>query len=158
MKKGFGLIEVVAAAVVLGFLLVGLATLQKGNRDSIIRVRARDAANIVAQDIIDSLSALGSASVPAGTFTDIQRTRDFVGSPSRMLNNSINVPVTYNITVNVRPANDEQVVDSRTAFMEALGASNTLNVRHQLAKHVDINVNWDFKRSSQSINVSSVIR
>jgi prepilin-type N-terminal cleavage/methylation domain-containing protein len=58
-KKGFGLIEVMIAAVVLGFLIVGLTRLQMGNRETILRVRDRDAANFIAQHVLDSISALG---------------------------------------------------------------------------------------------------
>ncbi|MCL2102153.1 MAG: hypothetical protein FWH22_10635, partial [Fibromonadales bacterium] len=66
MKKGFGIIEVVAAAVVLAFLLVGLNIMQKGNREAVLRIRARDAAQIVAQDFLDSLNRLGVSSVNTG--------------------------------------------------------------------------------------------
>jgi len=175
MKRGFGLIEVLAAAVILGFLLIGLNTLQKGNRESILRVRARDAANVVAQDIIDSLSAIGSASVTVGERKcpndydethDLCRTRIFTGTPSKILNNSMDIPVQYRIAVDVKPANQNQVAEHKTEYQQALatsGPSNSaaadyLNLSHQFAKQVEVTVNWKFKNSDQSINVSSVIR
>jgi len=167
MKHGFGLIEVIAASLVLAFLLIGLNTLQKGNRESILRIRARDAANVVAQDIIDSISAMGSASVSIGERKcpdvydeehDLCRTRIFTGSTSRKPNSSINVPMQYQVMVNVRPTNTNLVVNDSTEFMKALGNNNNFNVKHQIAKQVDITVNWKFKNSDQSINVSSVIR
>ena len=186
-KSGFGLIEVLAAAVVLAFLLVGLNLMQKGNRESILRVRARDAANVVAQDIIDSISALGSASVamnpttngpwtckrnsngiPEGTPEEISlcRERTFTGSVSRQLKDTMRVTVPYSVTVDVRPENHLQDhaagydQNDRTAYIEAASGSggSNLSARHQFAKQVDVTVNWKFKNSDQSINVSAVVR
>jgi prepilin-type N-terminal cleavage/methylation domain-containing protein len=153
MKRGFGLLEVLVAAVVLAFLLVGLNLLQKGNRESILRVRARDGANEVAQDIIDSISALGSASVKAGTCdvngTDDERAlcreRTFTG----------NVTVLYSVTVDVKAP--LQVVNEETDFIKA-GGGNGLTVEHKLSKQVDVTVKWKFKNSNPSIEVSALVR
>ena len=57
--------EVLVAALVLGILYAAVSNLQKGNRDALLRIRGRDGATEVAQNIIDSLGALGLAS-----FTD----------------------------------------------------------------------------------------
>jgi len=170
MKQGFGLIEVLAAAVVLGFLLIGLNTLQKGNRESIIRIRARDAANVVAQDIIDSISAMGSASVPAnkwackgsdGIIQEATLCRE------RIFEGLIGTPkVQYSAIVDVKPANSLQMAEYQTEYQQALatsGPNNTpatgyLNLNHQFAKQIDVTVNWRFKNSDQTINISSVIR
>ena len=179
-KSGFGLIEVLAAAVVLAFLLVGLSLMQKGNRESILRVRARDAANVVAQDIIDSISALGSASVAMdptailswtcdSTGTDEEkslcRKRTFTGSVSRQLTDTMSITVPYFVTVRVRPESHLQVLaagydqnDSTAYIKAASGSGNNLSARHQFAKQVDVTVNWKFKNSDQSINVSAVVR
>jgi len=168
LKRGFGLLEVLAAAVVLAFLLVGLSLLQKGNRESILRIRARDAANVVAQDIIDSISALGSASVPDNSWSceganetseepSLCRERIFTGSTSRKMADTMGVKVLYSALVEVKAADELQVVDEKTDFMIAGGGSG-LDVGHRLSKQVDVTVNWKFKNSDQSINVSAVVR
>jgi len=171
MKRGFGLIEVIVAAIVLAFLLIALNIIQKGNRESILRVRARDAANVVAQEVIDSISSLGSASVPVNTWAcresegvaqeeSLCRTRVFTGSVSRILKDTMNIVMPYWVMVDVKPEDPLQVVNEQTSYLAALapGSSNMLSVRHQFAKHVEVTVNWKFKNSEQSINVSTVIR
>ena len=62
-KRGFGIVEVLIAAAVLGFLYTALLNLQSGNRDALLRIRGRDGATEVAQSLIDSLGALGVASL-----------------------------------------------------------------------------------------------
>ncbi|MCL2102155.1 MAG: type II secretion system GspH family protein [Fibromonadales bacterium] len=163
MKKGFGLIEVLAAAVVLGFLLVGLATLQKGNRESILRVRARDAANVIAQEVIDSLSSLGSASVRGDVCSacepdtapidgcnyaeELCKQRIFEGQPAII--STVNFRVTVDVT-----NEPEQLAKHETEYTR----ENNIDINRQFAKQVDVTVNWDFKKSTQSINMSTVIR
>ena len=166
-KSGFGLIEVLAAAVVFGFLFIGLNILQKGNREGVLRVRARDAANVIAQDVIDSISARGIASLksaprtgvcptpsnPEGENTDLCRIRDFKGEAGT-------VPIEYEVTVNVIPIpeNSTQLVDDQTEYIKALGNTSNLSVKHQIAKQIDVTVKWKFKNSDQSINVSSLVK
>lgn len=158
MKKGFGILEVIVAAVVLAFMILGLNTLQKGNRENILRVRARDMANTIAQDIIDSLSALGPASVvvtrqgecPAvQNFEDLCRKRSFDGAAG-------NVSVDYAITIGVPAVTNEQNAENQTNYSKV--SSSSMVVAHQFAKQVDITVSWQFKKSPQSISVSSVIQ
>ena len=62
-KRGFGIVEVLIAAAVLGFLYMAVLNLQGGNRDALLRIRGRDGATEVAQNLIDSLGALGIASL-----------------------------------------------------------------------------------------------
>ena len=64
-KRGIGIIEVMVAALVLGILYAAVSNLQKGNRETLLRIRGRDGATEVAQNIIDEISAQGLAS-----FTD----------------------------------------------------------------------------------------
>jgi len=161
-KRGFGLIEVIVAAVVLGFMLVGLNLLQKGNRESIIRIRARDAANAIAQEVIDSISALGAASVPKTTENippynkcDKNATPDTpTGSLCRERifkgENVGDVKVEYLVEVKVSDK-DKQKAEYETAFTNS-------GLSHQFAKQVDVTVNWKFKNSDQSINVSAIVR
>jgi prepilin-type N-terminal cleavage/methylation domain-containing protein len=156
-NQGFGLLEVLIAAVVLGFLLIGLNTLQKGNRESILRVRARDAASAIAQDVIDSISALGSASAKAragvcpaasnANTDDLCRWREFKGDAG-------NVEIAYVVNVNVKEPTPEQKAIAETEYSKATGMA----VTHQFAKQIDVTVGWKFKNAPQSISVSSVIR
>jgi len=165
-KSGFGLIEVLAAAVVFAFMFVGLNILQKGNREGILRVRARDAANVIAQDVIDSISAMGIASLKVGQQRggacpknqgdpdyDLCRKREFKGEAGT-------VPIEYAITVDVKPENNNatQLVDDQTEYIKALGNTSDLSVKHQIAKQIDVTVKWKFKNSDQSINVSSLVK
>jgi len=165
-KSGFGLIEVIAASVVFAFMFIGLNILQKGNREGVLRVRARDAANVVAQDIIDSISALGSTSLklgerkgicptasnPNGEQSDLCRKREFKGETGA-------VPIEYAVTVDVKENKEHNVSDS-TDYIRSLpsSSSNNLIVKHQTAKQVDVTVKWKFKNSDQSINVSSLVK
>jgi len=172
MKRGIGLIEVLAAAVVLAFLMIALNIAQKGNRESVLRIRARDAANVVAQDIIDSISAIGSASVPANTWaceegdgivqdSTLCRKRIFTGSSSMLLKDTSQIVVPYSAMVSVKQAEAIQIVNDSTEFMKALhnsGGTNNLKVSHQFAKHIEVTVSWKYKNSNQSVNVSSVLR
>jgi len=147
MKKGFGLLEVIIAAVVLAFLIIGLNTLQKGNRESILRIRTRDVANSIAQDVIDSISALGPASVAAGSPPPLQKIHVFDGMAG-------GVEVQYEITVNVQDATDEQKAVAETEYTKIKSVAAT----HQFAKQIDVTVAWLFKKAPQSINVSTVIQ
>jgi len=148
-KQGFGLMEVVVAAVVLGFMLIGLNTLQKGNREGILRVRARDAASSIAQSTIDSIAALGSAMIIAGGTPDTLPKTSFFESGAG------EVKIDYKVVVNV--TNDSiQAVDNSTAYTR--NNSVHLKLDEKLAKNIDVTVSWKFKGSDQSINVSTVIR
>jgi prepilin-type N-terminal cleavage/methylation domain-containing protein len=156
-KSGFGLMEVLVASVVLAFLLVGLNIMQKGNRESVLRIRARDGANIVAQNVIDSISALGPASVGLGVrgcennHADLCREHEFAGM--------VGSKVLYSVTVEVKEADRLQ---EETEFMEQIKSTNdnfnSINADHIVAKQVDVTVKWNFKSSEQSINVSSIVR
>jgi len=167
-KSGFGLIEVLAAAVVFGFLFIGLNILQKGNREGVLRVRARDAANVIAQDVIDSISTLGFSSVvegtregkcpPIDTYKDLCRTRAFDGETGSM-------KMDYAITVKVSEDPSQRVGDSKSEnyltsdyIVANSSNSNALKMERMFAKRVEVTVNWEFKKTLQSINVSAVIR
>jgi Tfp pilus assembly protein PilV len=163
MKKGFGIIEVLVAAVVLGFMIIGLNTLQKGNRESVLRVRARDAAITIAQDVIDSISAIGSASVKAGErkgkcleedkLEDLCRTSIFKSKTEE-------VKMNYEIAVDIESATAGQKAVEETDYLATFpsSSSNKPQVEHQFAKQVNVTVSWKFKNTDQSINISTVIR
>ncbi|MDR1811361.1 MAG: prepilin-type N-terminal cleavage/methylation domain-containing protein [Candidatus Fibromonas sp.] len=160
-KQGFGLMEVVIAAVVLGFMLIGLNTLQKGNREGILRVRARDAASSIAQNTIDSLAALGSAMVKVSDIPDtLSSTRFFEGGAGL-------VKIDYEVVVDVKKvkasnSTADLKVGNSTAYTDFLQSNpNTdpgFTLEDKLAKNVELTVSWDFKGSKQSINLSTVIK
>ena len=51
-KRGIGIMEVMVAALVLGLLYAAVSNLQKGNREALLRIRGRDGATEVAQNVI----------------------------------------------------------------------------------------------------------
>lgn len=171
-KRGIGIMEVLVAALVLGILYAAVSNLQKGNRDALLRIRGRDGATEVAQNIIDSLGALGLASftddnlIPCGggaancftlAKTDdegnkvaevITTTRQWQGQPGLVQNT---MSVTY--TVDVKLSGDDEYKAKAGSLL--LG---TDSVAHVFAKRLDVTVSWPFKNSTQSISVSGVIR
>jgi prepilin-type N-terminal cleavage/methylation domain-containing protein len=157
-KKGFGLIEVMAAAVVLGFMIVGLNMLQMGNRESILRVRTRDAANFVAQHVLDSLGTIGINSLVLDKSNNKKVL--FNGDKDDSLLYKYNFKgkntgissVEYTIKVTL---NDEGTkAPEGTTFTKVSGGDGT-NV---YAKNLEANVSWKFKNSTQSIRMSKVVR
>ncbi len=141
LKSGFGLLEVLVATVVLGFLIVGLNRLQLGNREAVLRIRARDAAQIVAQDFIDSLSRIGISSIPSEGDTIIG-TRNYEWENK----NGTTSKIEYTIGGNV------------IAQDSSLETSNFANTTHITAKKVDLKISWLFKNSEQSISVSRILK
>jgi type II secretory pathway pseudopilin PulG len=178
-RAGFGILEVLIAAVVLAFMILGLNTLQKGNRESILRVRARDAANVVAQEVIDSIFALGPASValtpsgpregvckspsnPDGENLDLCRPRVFKGATG-------DIKMEYEVSVNVAKDNSQIVGKSAASgqpppdyltsdYIVATNNPDAISVQRPFAKRVDVTVKWKFKNSNQSINVSTLVK
>ena len=61
-KKGFGITEVLISAMVLGLLYMAILHMQTGNREALLRIRGRDGATEVAQNMIESLGAQGLSS------------------------------------------------------------------------------------------------
>jgi len=155
-KQGFGIVEVLIAAAVLGFMYMAVLNLQGGNHDALLRIRGRDGATEVAQNIIDSLGALGvarlsDASLGVGadgnltpiTIQNIERV--WKGQPGAIEHD---MKVVYDAEVIVSPDADYMVQNSTTLQ----------NVKHVYAKRLDVKVSWKFKNSTQSITVSGVIR
>ena len=155
-KQGFGIVEVLIAAAVLGFMYMAILNLQGGNRDALLRIRGRDGATEVAQNLIDSLGALGLASLSddklekdaAGhikpiKINDIERT--WQGQPGAITNT---MKVVYDAEITVSPDADYMIQNSTLLQ----------NTSHVYAKRLDVKVSWQFKSSTQSITVSGVIR
>jgi prepilin-type N-terminal cleavage/methylation domain-containing protein len=155
-KKGFGLLEVMVAALVLGFLIVGLTRLQMGNREAALRIRTRDAAQIVAQQFIDSLSSVGVNSIDNEKLKEevIERVYKWQGKNLRATD-SITSKITYTIKADV---NDIATEEEKSNFTE----SSQTKSSHVRAKKVDLIVSWepfqDKSRGTQSINLSRIIK
>jgi len=137
MKNGFGLLEVLISAVVLGFLIVGLNKLQMGNREMVLRVRARDVAQIVAQNFIDSLNTLGIS------IDTVKNKMDEVEIEKKKY--------TRNYTIS---ADTSLKSVERSDYTQLAG----IDTVHIPAKKVDLKVSWIFKNSTQSINLSRIIK
>jgi type II secretory pathway pseudopilin PulG len=156
-KNGFGIVEVLVAAAVLGFLYIAVLNLQGGNHDSLLRIRGRDGATEVAQNIIDSLGALGLANLSddkmatsADGTVDYKIvlppiTRTWEAQPGTVSNT---ITVVYNAEVTVSP--DEDYMAKSGSLLDT--------VKHVYAKRLDVKVSWQFKNSTQSITVSGVVR
>lgn len=146
-KRGFGLVEVMVSVVVLGFLYVALLHLQGSNDETVLRLRGRDGAVQVAQEIMDSLKAVGAAAILSKSDEDVHiqlpaRERQW----ERGLGGTTTVKYTPKLTV------------AKTEDYEIQSESTYETVKHIYAKQVNIRVEWTFKGSTQSINVSGVIR
>ena len=150
-RKGFGIVEVLVSAAVLGFLYLALMNLQLGNRQTLLRIRGRDAAVEVAQQVLDSLQANGVNALPAADDgnpvivdgLDYERTWErgtgIPGDKSRIV---------YKTKIKVMP-DSAYVVKNKTGLD---------SISHVYAKNVVVTVSWPFKGSTQSIDISGVIR
>lgn len=174
-KNGFGIVEVLIAAFVLGILYAAVSNLQLGNRDSLLRIRGRDGATEVAQNIIDSLGALGLASfsdemlLADGSLAkkddegnlvkdEIQVTRTWEGQPGLYQNT---MTVTYTVDVKVSPDNEYEAKAGSLLLKPSdkdCTDEESSCVTHVYAKRLEVTVSWPFKNSTQSIKVSGVIR
>lgn len=145
-KAGFGIMEVMVSILVLGFLYAAVNSLQVTNDESVHRLRCRDGAVQVAQEIMDSLKSIGSASIVVkdGEDTLDLRTRTW----ERGLGGNSVVKYTPIMTVDNSGGYD---VQSGSDFEFG-------KIQRTVAKQVNIRVEWPFKGSVQSINVSGVIR
>lgn len=146
-KRGFGIAEVLVAALVLGLMYMGVLHLQTSNREALIRIRGRDAAIEVAQQVLDSLKSVSIAAIPSYMdkdttiiLDDIQRSWD------RKMGDKSTIAYSPVVTV------------AKTSDYVAKSESQFDTVQHVYAKQVNVSVSWQFKGSTQSINVSGVIR
>lgn len=154
-KKGFGILEVVVAALVLGFLYTAVINLQTGNRETLLRIRGRDGATEIAQNVIDSLGALGLARFSDNllqvegsdklALEPFYTERSWKGQPG-ILQYTITVPYTVNVEVS-----------PDTAYL-ARHPSMLDTTEHVYAKRLFVTVSWPYKNSTQSISISSLIR
>ena len=146
-KKGFGIVEILVAAAVLGFMYMAVLNLQGGNHDALLRIRGRDGAVEVAQQVLDSLKSVGIASIPSKANSDTTFEVDAINRKwARGLGDSATVTYTPEVTV----AATSNYTSQNTSQFETL--------QHVYAKQVKVKVYWNFKGSTQSIEVSSVVR
>lgn len=143
-RNGFGIVEVLISAAVLGFLYLALLDLELGNRQSVLRIRGRDGAVEVAQQVLDELQTAGAANIPSKpdadtTYKGPDYEREWDGGSRTIL---------YSTEITVKP--DE---DYRSEH-----ASSFMTVEHVCAKNVMVKVSWPFKGTNQSITISGVVR
>ena len=146
-RKGFGIIEVLISITVLGFLYLALMNLQLGNRQTLIRIRGRDGAVEVTQQLLDSLQSVGAALLPSKLKKDV--TFDgpvYVRSWGRG-NDSTSVEYFTQVTV-----------EADTMYQSKDSSLFVSSIEHVYAKNVKIKVSWKFKGSMQSITTSGVVR
>ena len=145
-KKGFGILEVLIAIAVLGFLYVALNHLQTGNRDTLLRIRGRDGAIEVAQQVVDSLSSLGISSLTSGSTITIDTiTRTWKGKPG---SNQYEMQVKYSTKVEVGP----------DTFFTRRDTTAYDTTSHVYAKRLEVTVSWKYKNTVPFISISRIIQ
>jgi len=164
-KSGFGIVEVLIAAAVLGFLYMAVLNLQSGNQDALLRIRGRDGATEVAQNLIDSLGSLGVGSLTDSHLTNCDDGADVYCpcEPGLTLPNKIIVSRTWKgqpgtIDHDMKVEYTATVTVSPDAEYKAQNTSLLSTTSHVYAKRVDVKVCWHFKSAKPSIIVSGVIR
>ena len=154
-KAGFGIIEILISAAVLGFMIVALNMLQTGNRDMILRIRTRDGAVAVSQEVLDSLSSVGAASLQQpddGSKIVLHKTRVWEGQPDAY---SHRMTVDYTVRIGIL---DDEDYKEEDASKRGSNASLYHTAQHVYAKKVDIEVEWAYKGTPYSINLSAILR
>ena len=99
--------------------------------------------------VLDSLKAVGIASIPSSSDPSLDTTflvHDINRKWARGLGDSATVTYTPEVTV------------SATQNYTSQDSSQFETIHHIYAKQVKVKVSWNFKGSTQSIEVSSVIR
>ncbi len=147
-RDGFGIMEVLVAALVLGFLYMAVMHMQTGNHEALLRIRGRDGAVEVAQQVLDSLKTVGVAAIPSSD------TKDTVIDNLGTVNKSWDRQMGGQSSITYIPV----ITVSKTNEYKATTVSEYEPVSHVYAKQVNVSVSWQFKGSRQSINVSGVIR
>ena len=65
-QNGFGLLEVLVAAIILGITIIALSKFQVDNRKAMVQTKNRNEAMVIAQDFLDSLQKMGLANINNG--------------------------------------------------------------------------------------------
>ena len=145
-KKSFGIVVVLVVVAVLGFSYMAMQSFS-GNRDALLRIRGRDGAVEVAQQVLDSLKSVGMESIPSKALADTTFDVHTIDRKwARGLRDTATVTYSSQVTV---AATSNNMSQTQVPFETA---------SHVYAKQVTVTVFWNFKGSTQSIEVSSVIR
>lgn len=145
-KKSFGIVVILVVVALLGFSYMAIQNLG-GNGDALLRIRGRDGAVEVAQQVLDSLKSVGVESIPSKALADTTFNVQKINRKwARGLGDSATVTYSSQVTVAATSSNSLQ---TPAPFEMA---------SHIYAKQVTVTVFWNFKGSKQSIEVSSVIR
>ena len=155
-KAGFGIIEILISAAVLGFMIVALNMLQTNNRDMILRVRTRDGAVAVAQEVFDSLSTVGVGALqrPAdGSKIVLHKSREWTGQPGIY---SHRMTVDYTVYLDI--SDDDDYKDSDEESTTSYTTLYQSSIHRVYAKKVDVEVQWTYKGTPHSVNMSSILR
>ncbi|WP_407447507.1 type II secretion system protein [Fibrobacter sp.] len=143
-KRGIGIIEVMVAALVLGILYAAVSNLQKGNRDTLLRIRGRDGATEVAQNVIDNLSAMGLATF-AENNTAVMRKDDETG-----IIYVSNYPTQFFPTSEWTPGTDDTIQTSRTWHGQpGIGGGHDMEVKYDVV--VTVSPDDDYKAQAGSL-------
>ena len=135
------------ATAVLGCTYMAIRDFRSGNGDALLRIRGRDGAVEVAQQVLDSLKSVGVESIPSKALADTTFNVQKINRKwARGLGDSATVTYSSQVTVAATSSNSLQ---TPAPFEMA---------SHIYAKQVTVTVFWNFKGSKQSIEVSSVIR
>ncbi|MDR1811366.1 MAG: type II secretion system GspH family protein [Candidatus Fibromonas sp.] len=166
-KRGFGILEVLIASLVLGFLIVGLLYLQKGNREAILRIRARDAANYVATHVLDSIAATGMKAIekncastdPKLIYCNSNYKYVFEGKPQMDKKTpGIKPTIDYTVEVFIQDSSDpNNPVNPKIARDTSFYASQDSD-KDTISQSLNAVVSWSHKNSRQSISVAKVVR
>lgn len=132
-KSGFGLLEVVASILVMAFTVLAINLLQLSNRETVLRIQQRNEASAIAQNVIDSLNAIGITSIYSTSSPFV-----VVGSPHRMKTTGTTYTKQYKVSIAAEPRFSSE--------------------KHIIAQKVDIVVSWKAKETNHSIKVSTVVQ
>jgi len=135
-KAGFGLMEVVASMAILGIMFTAVLYLQYWNRYAAVRIQMRNDATQIAQQVVDSLGALGIASVQNISNMQVQGNDRFMATGT-------NVRAIYTVNVLV----DEGVNNAVLSSSEG----------HIWAKKLNVRVGWTLRNTPFEIQYSTVV-
>ena len=145
-RKSFCIVASLVVVTVIG-LYMAIQDFRGENRDVLLRIRGRDGAVEVAQQVLDSLKSIGIESIPSKALDDTTFDVHTIDRKwARGLHDSATVTYSSQVTV---AATSNNMSQTQVPFETA---------SHVYAKQVTVTVFWNFKGSTQSIEVSSVIR
>jgi len=183
-KQGFGIVEVLIAAAVLGFLYTAVLNLHGGNHDALLSIRGRDGATEVAQNLIDSIGAMGIANLSTNLSDKvvydsetkkwylaksdgdtkapdtIWARRVWTGQPGLVTNTMV---VYYAAVVSV---SHDTVYMAKNTSRLLRDEEKRDSIPHIYAKQLGVTVKWCFKcpdrrdptKFNRSIEISGVVR